>query len=104
MKQQHPELFQQAVQAGLAEYLEPEWSDEEELFDENDWVGVWIEPRPDEPEPSSEEIRLAQAAPALDPTSAWLITVGIRLALFDRMALIVPRSRLRTCSKRNSKL
>lgn len=72
LKQQHPELFQQAVQTGLAEYLEPEWSDEGELFDESDWVGVWIEPQPDEPEPSSEEIRLAQAALALDPTCTWL--------------------------------
>ncbi len=72
LKQQHPELFHQAVQAGLAEYLEPEWSGEDELFDEDAWGGVWIEPRPAEPEPSSEEIRLAQAATALDETCTWL--------------------------------
>ncbi len=72
LKQQHPELFQEAVQAGLADYLEPEWSGEDELSDDNDCVGVWIEPRPDEPEPSSEEIRLAQAAAALDQTCTWL--------------------------------
>lgn len=72
LKQQHPELFQQAVQAGLADYLEPEWSGEDELFDEDVWGGVWIEPRPAEPEPSSEEIRLAQAATALDETCTWL--------------------------------
>jgi hypothetical protein len=63
LRQQHRDLFRQAVDAGIIDFIDPPNSGRDELDEfpavpEADW-GVWIAPLPHEFEPTAEELRIA---------------------------------------------
>jgi hypothetical protein len=64
LKQQHLDLFRQAIEVGIVDFIEqPELESMDEFSDRSsepdaDW-GVWIAPRPHEFEPTVEDLRAA---------------------------------------------
>ena len=65
LRQQHRDLFRQAVDAGMIDFIDPPDSGPNELDEfppvqDADW-GVWIAPLPHEFEPTTEELRIAVA-------------------------------------------
>ncbi len=68
LRQQHRDLFRQAVDAGIIDFIDPPHSpDERDEFptvQEVDW-GVWIAPLPHEFEPTAEELRITVAGNAI---------------------------------------
>ncbi len=74
LKQQHPQLLDLALVAGLldSEDLDRLGDFTDCLIDREDFCGIWIEPRPGEVEPTFEELCLAAVRPSLDQQdNAW---------------------------------